>query len=353
MKSSILKLSFIMIVVFALITAGCSNSGSSGNTDNTGGEGQTYKMVIGAAINEQDWRSQGLKDFKKIVEERTKGQIQVEVFFGGTLGNDSELIQKTQMNNIQGVITSTSNLSKTIEKLKVLDLPFAAPQPAQYQAFYNDGQFGGELTAALQEQAKEKALHLLYLYPFQPRQVATKDKFIKTVDDMKGLNIRTSSSEIERGIISAFNANPITLGIGEVYTALQTGTVDGEGLPFTDMHSFKHSEVAKKVSFVNFQSMAVIVATSKEFYDSLPSELQQIVSEAASEVGKQGIEYMDEAYAEVRQEMENEGVEFYENSNEELETFREAAQQVIDSYSNEIGQEWIDQAYEALGQYLK
>src|SRR5690606_22159760 len=69
------------------------------------------------------------------------------------------------------------------------------------------------------------------------RQIATVDKHIKTVDDIKGMNIRTSPSEIERGIVSSFGANPITLPIGDVYTALQTGTIDGEGLPFTDMHA--------------------------------------------------------------------------------------------------------------------
>lgn len=347
-------------VLLTTVLSGCGGAATEPAAPQNGGSTEpgavseaAFKMTIGAAITDKDWRSQGLMDFEKLVEERSEGAIDVELFFGGVLGNDSELVQKVQMNNIQGVITSTSNLSRAVEKLQVLDLPFAAPQPEQYLAFYEDGKFGGKLTEELQEQASEKALRLMYLYPFQSRQVATKNKIVKTVDDIRGLNIRTSASEVERGIISSFGASPITLGITEVYTALQTGTIDGEGLPFTDMLSFNHSEVAPKVSFVNFQSMAVIVAISKEFYDSLPADLQQIVTDAASEVGLDGINYMNEANEAAIAEMEAQGVEFYYNTPEDLDTFRAASQSVVEQLSDGIGEEWIHTVFDELNAHLE
>jgi len=332
----------ITVSLSLTLLTGCEDNGTSR---------QTYQLRLAAAVSDSDVQAELLKQFKKYVEKHSEGKLEVRLFFSGSLGSDTEILQKTQMGVIQACNISTSNAGIAIKGFRVFDLPYIFNSPDDNQVLFYDetGRFGGPITQRLQEQASDKDLHILWVTPIIFRAAVMRKNIVKTPADFAGVKMRTSASSLERAIVSSFGANPVPMGASEVYTALQQGTIDGEGFPLTALLSFKHYEAAKKISDVNFQGFGTIVLLNNNFHKSLPTELQKIIEDAATTVIGQAGTLFQTAYENAIEKLKSLGCEYYELNPQEKDQFRAASQNIINAERENIGKDWISLVRDRIG----
>ncbi len=137
------------------------------------------------------------------------------------------------MGAIQIGFCSSSNLTTTVADWAVFDLPYIFSKTnANQTLFYDkDGNLGGPIFDRLNKQMLKKNIKLLWISPAAFRGIGVNKAGVKTLNDIKGMKIRCTASDVERDAIAAFGANPVAMGFGEIYTALQQKTLDGESLP--------------------------------------------------------------------------------------------------------------------------
>jgi TRAP-type C4-dicarboxylate transport system substrate-binding protein len=142
---------------------------------------------------------------------------------------------------------------------------------------------------------------LLALAPHAPGIFATTKKPIKTLEDLKGLKIKTASS-FTTDALQLFNAVPVVQPVTETYTSLERGVVDGVTMPYDGIVIFKLNELLKYYTPTNFYSMVFWVGMNKKAYDSLPAEVKQVIDEnsglALSQIHSRSF---DETYASMKQ----------------------------------------------------
>jgi TRAP-type C4-dicarboxylate transport system substrate-binding protein len=336
-----------MLIISFFMLSGFSVLFAEGQKDADDSDSKTYEMKIGVTVSEVSSPGQIVARFAELVEEKSNGAIIPEVFYNAVLGNDSELINKTQIGGqVQVSQISTSNLSAQLNTFNVFDLPYIFDSArANEKLFYENGAFAGPVVNAIQKEAAGKRIRVAWVAPINFRAACMGNILVKTPADIAGLKIRTSASELEQACVASFGAIPVAMGISEVYTALQTGTVDGETIPVWAAEAFKHLDAARKYSNVNFQGFTEVLIFNDPWYQSLPEELKAVVDDAANTVA---LEYAPEVYGAKRDQaidaIKASGGEWYELSEDENAQFIKATSSVIDKYvgSEDVPQDWYD-----------
>ena len=218
--------------------------------------------------------------FKSLVEAGTNGSVKVQIFSDGQLGKDNEVIEQTQSGVIQSNISSAGGVAQHYPLIGVFDLPFAFPNIAVvHDVMDRDSAFGQKLSADIEKKTGLKVLGLLdsggYFAITNSRQP------IKTLDDMKGLRIRTMTLPTHEAIISSLGGKPTPLPWPEVYTALQTGVADGQMNPIPIIAFAKFDEVQKYVTLTQHIITPYVWFINKDFYDSLTDDERYVVDYAA------------------------------------------------------------------------
>jgi TRAP-type C4-dicarboxylate transport system substrate-binding protein len=192
-----------------------------------------------------------------------------------------------------------------------------------------------------------KNLHILWVTPASFRGIGSR-KEIRSPDDMKGMKIRSTASSIDRSALQAFGANPVAMGFGEVYTGLQQGTIDGEGLPPDLMFDMKHHEVVRYVVMNNYNTYLIICAMNAKFYDGLPKDLQAVVDDAALEAVKYANQQWTPMLNDRVKKMEAAGVKIYFPNAQEMKVWKDKVQPVVDKFTPEIGTDFVRLVRETL-----
>ena len=116
----------------------------------------------------------------------------------------------------------------------------------------------------------------------------TTDKSIKSISDLKGLKIRTMGNPVHLDAFEAYGASPLPMAYGELYTALETGVIDGAEAANSNYYAKKFFEVANNWAMVGWLYMVAPMIMNKAYYDKMPKDLQNIINEAAIKVCREG-----------------------------------------------------------------
>lgn len=215
--------------------------------------------------------------FKEAVENRSKGQIKVEVYPNGQLGSNKELAESVRSGTIQMTSVAPPYLTSLVPWFDVLLLPFLWKNyETEWNAF--NGWLGNEMGAAL----SAKGIILLAAMEGGFNQIGNKVRPIEKVDDLKDIKIRLAPSPISLTAFQALGAKAITMDYKEVYTSLESGTIEGIVLGSTYMWNTKFYEVLKYLSLCNIQENTMVLLMNKKFLDGLPPDLKKIVHESAA-----------------------------------------------------------------------
>lgn len=218
--------------------------------------------------------------FKSLVEAGTNGSVTVELFPDGQLGKDNEVIQMTRDNVIQSNISSSGGVAQHYPLVGVFDMPFAFPNIAVAHEVINlNNAFGRKFADDIQAKTGLKVIGLLDSGGFFA--ISNSKRPITSVEDMKGLRIRTMTLPTHEAIISSLGGKPTPLPWPEVYTALQTGVADGQMNPIPIIAFAKFDEVQKYLSLTNHIITPYVWFMNKDFYDGLTPEEQYVIDYAA------------------------------------------------------------------------
>ncbi len=174
---------------------------------------------------------------------------------------------------------------------------------------------------------------------------------IKTVEDFKGLKLRTMENDLHLEAFRALGANPTPMAFTELFTAMQQGTVDGQENPYATIYLQKFYEVQDYVSNSNHVYSPFVFLMGKEFFDGLTEDQQKIVKDAAVEAGQYERDLNREANDKYLADLQKEGVTYTEISDEEHAKMKKLVQPVIDKYADEIGKDLENEVYDGVANW--
>ncbi len=219
----------------------------------------------------------GDEKFAELVAAKSKGALKIQVFFGGTLGSENNVVEQAKLGVIEFVRVSTAPVISVYPPIGVFSMPFLfKSQEHQWKVLRSEV---GE--TFLKGMESVGLVGLTYFDGGARNFYATKE--LKSVKDLKGLKIRVQPSPIMVNMIKLLNATPTPIDYGEVYSALQTGVVDGAENNVPSWVSANHYEVAKYFIRDGHLRLPELLMVSKKFYDSLSKADQQILKDAAKE----------------------------------------------------------------------
>lgn len=223
-------------------------------------------------------KGQAAEFFKKIVEERTKGKVKVEVFANSTLFKDKEELEALQMGSVQMLAPVPGKFGPLgVKEFEVFDLPYIFKDMDAVHRFSRGP--GG--TSLLKKLDSRGVTGLAYWD--NGFRVMSANKPIRTPADMKGLKMRINSSKVNAAIMKSVGAQPQSLAFSEVYQALQTGVVDGTEGPLSNLYTQKQYEVQKHIALSYHTVSNYVVVANKKFWDGLPADIRSTLETAVKD----------------------------------------------------------------------
>ena len=281
----------------------------------------------------------GMEKFAELVDAKTKGEVKVEVFHSAQLGNERELVEALQMGTTDVCLISTAPMAGFSKDFLVYDLPYLFTSPAQAYEILD-----GPIGQASMEGIKKANLVGLAFWENGFRNITNSKREIVTPEDLKGLKIRTMENKIHMATFRALGADPTPIASGEVFTALQQKTVDGQENPLTGIFTSKYYEVQKFLSLTeHFYSPAPLLI-GKDAWDKLSPELQKAVQEAAGEAKVFQRELNQREVAQAQKELEAKGMTI---STVDKAVWKEAMAPIYKEFEKEVGADRLKAILEA------
>ncbi|WP_046117292.1 TRAP transporter substrate-binding protein [Ensifer aridi] len=302
---------------------------------------QTIKFA--SANNKGHPQVTGMEKFAELVKEKSGGKIEVKLFPGGTLGGDVQTVSALQGGVIEMTVLNAGILASNVKEFGAVDLPFLFNSGEEADKVM-DGPFG----TSLMERLPDTGLVGLAYWELGFRNLTNNRHPVTKLDDIKGLKIRTIQSPIPVELFNSLGANAVPLPYTELYTALETGTVDGQENPAANILNAKFYEVQKYMTLTRHQYNPQIVLISKKFWDGLNDEEKAVLQQAAVEARDFQRKVSREQDAAALEEIRKTGMEVSELSPEETQKLREAVKPMIEKFSGDIGEETVQALFKEI-----
>lgn len=339
MKSKLLVLLALAgLLIFTL--AGC---GGGDRAEDNGSSEQSEKITIkfSHVTTNDSPKGQAALYFKELVEERSGGRIEVEVFPSSQLYGDAEELEALIANNVQIIAPSATKLVGFNPSFQIFDLPFLFKNNEAVYEFFNHPEGGQKLLGSL----KNNGMLGLAFWPNGFKQFTDSKRPLTSPEDFQGLKFRTQTGQVLSAQMEALGAGAQAMPFAEVYTALQQGTVDGQENTFNNIDTQSYVEVQDYLTVSNHGRIDYVVLTNAKFWDSLPEDLKTIVSESMNDATQKAVELAEDLDKKSFDNIKNSGkVEIHELTDEERKLFQETMQPVWDKFASNIGHDLIDVA---------
>lgn len=279
--------------------------------------------------------------FKEEIEAALPGRVEVALFPNRQLGDDKEILEGLQFGTIDlGVITNAvvANIEPTYQ---LLDLPFLFGNADQAHEVL-DGPIGAQLAANL----RDDGIVSLGAAEGGFRNMINNTRPVRTPEDVAGVKYRTMQNPVFIEMFSSLGGSPIPMAWGEVFTAMQQGTVDGLEIPTSVVEANNFDEVTKYLSFTRHTYSAIHLLMSERTFSGLPEDVQQAVLKA----GEAAVARQRDAIAAVEQDVVNAltkaGMEV--NEIEDVAAFRARVAPVYQKFEASIGSKLMNEALDAV-----
>lgn len=257
------------------------------------------------------------------VEEYSNGTLKITHFADNLLGNDEQTFNMAQTGECDIAVGSASSVATTYNDLYIYDVPYMFMNKDEV---YDIG-FNGQAGQAILQGFEQYGLKGMAFWENGFRNITTNDKDIATVADLNGLKIRTMANELHLDAWKAMGANPTPMAFGELFTALQQGTVDGEENPLGIITANKFEEVEKFCTLTEHVYTPYYVVMNMDKWNSLTPEQQDALTRAMEETTAYQLELSQQYEDEATTILENAGCAVRTLNDEEKMSFKEAADQ--------------------------
>lgn len=221
---------------------------------------------------------EAVKYMGDLIKQRTDGRYSVEVYHSAQLGEEKDTIEQTQTGVIDLNRVSMGPFNGIVPETAVPSLPYMF-RSVEHMRHVMDGPVGDQILKAFEAHG----LVGLAFYDSGARSFYNTKKDITSMADMKGMKFRVIQSDVFVDMVNALGANATPMAYGEVYSALQTGVIDGAENNWPSFESAKHYEVAKHYTMDQHQIVPEVLVMSKASWDKLSPEDQTIVRQAAKD----------------------------------------------------------------------
>jgi len=217
------------------------------------------------------------QEFAKRANAKLGDKAKVVVFGSSQLGGDKELLQKLKLGTIDFALPSTV-MSTENDLFGVFEMPYLVKDREHMKRIENEI-FWSKLAPTVEA----KGLKILAVWENGYRHITNSKKPIRTPEDLQGIKLRVPEGKWRVRMFQAYGANPSPMKLSEVFVALQTGVMDGQENPFTQIYSSKFQEVQKYLSLTGHVYTPAYITAGKKRWDSLPADVRKIIEETAKE----------------------------------------------------------------------
>lgn len=292
------------------------------------------KLKFGYEAPRSDTQHIAAKRFQELLKEKTGGELDLSLFPDSALGNAQAMISSVRSGTLDIEMSGSPNFTGLAGRLNVIDIPFIF-RDKEHAFKVLDGEIGDGLMKNLEEQG----LKPLAWWDVGFRAISNSKQPVKTPADVKGLKIRTNQNPMYIKAFEILGANPVPMPLAELYTALETKTVDAQEHPVGILYSVKLYEVQKHLSLTNHGYTPLLVVMNKAKFDALPAEQQEALISAAKEAGAYQRQLNADKEAEMLAQMEKEGLQIIRDV--DTTPFREAIggevrKMFIDQHGDEL-----------------
>ena len=281
--------------------------------------------------------SVGVKRMQEVLTAKSGGKLKLADFWGGAAGGDLQATQALRAGTQEMVITSSSPLVGIVKDLGVFDLPFLFANEKEADAIL-DGPAGDAMNKKLE------AVGLVNLAYWENgfRNLTNSRRPITKAEDFAGVKLRVMQNNIFLDTFRTLGSNAIPMAFPEVFTALETKTIDGQENPYVTILTSKFYEVQKYLSITRHAYTPYLVLYSKKMWDGLSKDEQAALREAAIQGQKAQRAFIREADGKALAELKKVGMEVNEISPAEYKRMFEKVQPVYEKNRATIGADTID-----------
>jgi len=269
---------------------------------------------------------EAVKFFGQLVEERTQGRYKVEVYHSAQLGQEADTLEQVRSGVIDLNRTSMAPWNSLVPLTMIPSLPYLFRSP-EHARNVMSGPVGDEVAAGFDQYN----VVVLAFYDGGARSFYNSKKPVNSIADLQGQKYRVIQSDVFVDMVAALGAAATPMPYGEVYSAIETGVIDGAENNFPSYESAKHSEVAKYFSLDEHTIVPEVFVMSKMIWDGLSAEDQAIFRQAGRESMNKQWELWDARVQQSRKMVEDAGAQI---TTPDKQPFSDAMKPVYDKYVN-------------------
>ncbi|TVM04978.1 MAG: DctP family TRAP transporter solute-binding subunit [Halomonas sp.] len=329
---------------FALNTLALSVSlaivGSANAADFDDMEPVTLRLAH--VVNEQDGFHIAALKFEELVEERTEGKVDVEIYPNASLGDERTLLEGMQIGTVDMGVITNGPVANFVEEMAVFELPFLFPSNEAAYAVL-DGPIGQELLDKLSEVNLKGLAYAERGF----RNLTNSERAVNSPADLDGLRIRVMENPVYTDTFRELGANAIPMAWTEALTAMQQGTIDGQENPVNVIHSFELNETQAHMTLSRHTYAPAIFVMGMPVWSQLPEAAQSVIEEAAQEAAEHERQMNAEMEADQLAALREAGMQI--NDSPDLGAFQDAVAPVYEKYGEQFG-DYLPRIQEALAQ---
>lgn len=313
--------------------------------------GPTFAQVkarLGHAMPTEHPQAKAMKKFAEEVAKGTEGRVEVQVFDGGMLGGDDKMLQATQGGTLEFYAGGVAPLSGKIKEVQIFDFPFLFANGKEAATVLH-----GPVGRKMLDKMSDIGLVGLSWNEFGFRNLSNSQRPIKSVDDISGLKLRVMQNPVALEAWKALGANAVTMSFSEVFTALETGALDGQENPLAHIYANRVHEVQKYITMTNHVYTPTAVVASKTWFDALSEADQKAIRAAAETAALYQAEVVAENDLGVTEKLKESGIEIDTMPDAEIAKMRELTKPVVEKYTASIGPEFVTEFFAAVDEARK
>ena len=292
-------------------------------------------MRISIATGGDSHQKVAIDTMAREVEQRSNGRYKIQTYYASSLGGEREATEAVQMGTQELTWTSTGPIPNFVPEAKIFDVPFLFRDYAHARTVL-DGPIGQEMLTKFDS----KGIKALAWGENGFRHMTNSKRPINGPEDMKGLKLRTMENPVHIQAYKAFGIIPTPMAFGEVFTALQQGTVDGQENPLSVISSSKFDQVQKYMTLTGHVYSAGVFLMSKAVFDKLPEADKKIFLDSAKVAAKANRERVDQDEKSAVADLTKKGMQIVVNVDKSK--YQAALATVFVDFEKQFGKDALD-----------
>lgn len=306
MRKVVKSISLLVVSLLIILTAACSNDGGSAEPA-SGDSDKTYNFKLAHITPPSHMWHKAAEKFAEELDKRSDGRMQMEIYPSSQLGTEADMVEQISAGSVDFGFITAAYMSSRSPSFAAWFTPYAFKDLKEANEA-RDSEIAKKILGTLDEQGM---VGLDYFFAGQ-RVMLSKDKKIEKPADMDGLKLRVTPSPPMQDFYTSLGASTEGLPLPEVYSAVQTGVIDGMDMDLDATITNKYFEVVKYGAVTNHMVWPSVAIVNKKTFEGMPEADQKIIEEAIAAAAEYAVLTRAGQEEEFKKTLKDEGMEIYE-----------------------------------------